>query len=115
MQNRFCTSTSFVNYVYCLLGKSNGLPSEYFCPNRGSVVEKSLRKDISISVASAGVDKNVEDIKVHLKSNNTHIMCNGLGDIQPQIIDKNSDGDLLCQDDHNMFANVKYKAKKLKL
>jgi hypothetical protein len=104
-------------YFYCLilLGKSNGLPSEYFCPNRGSVVEKSLRKDISISVASAGVDKNVEDIKVHLKSNNTHIMCNGLGDIQPQIIDKNSDGYLLCQDDHNMFANVNYKAKKLKL
>ena len=42
-------------------------------------------------------------------------MCNGLGDIQPQIIDKNSDGELLCQDDHNMFANVKYKAKKMKL
>jgi hypothetical protein len=74
------------------------------------VVETSLRKDISISVASAGADKNVEDITVHLKSNNTHIMCKGLDDVQPQIIDKNSDGELLCQDNHNMFASVKYKA-----
>ena len=79
-----------------------------------------MKKDISISVASAGADKNVEDIIVHLKSNDTHIMCNGLDAdlkkyVQPQIIDKNSDGDLLCQDDHDMFANVKYKASTPKL
>ena len=101
--------------IFILLGKSNGLPSEYFCSNRGSVVETSLRKDISISVASAGADKNVEDITVYLKSNNTHIMCKGLDDVQPQIIDKKSDGELLCQDNHNMFASVKYKAEQSKL
>ena len=110
----------FTNYGYCfiLLEISNGLPSEYLCSNRGSFSETSLKKDISISVASAGADKNVEDIILHLKSNDTHIMCNGHGDVQPQkpqIIDKNSDGDLLCQDDHNMFANVKYKASTSKL
>ena len=102
-------------YCFILLEISNGHPSEYLCSNRGSVSETSLQKDISISVASAGADKNVEDIIVHLKSNDTHIMCNGLDDVPPQIIDKNSDGDLLCQDDHNMFANVKYKASTSKL
>ena len=100
-----------------LLEKSNGLPSEYFCPNRASVVETSLRKNISISVASAGADKNVEDITVYLKSNNTHIMCNEIDNAQPQAIEKSSNGRLLCQDDHNMFANmfVKYKASELKM
>ena len=101
--------------IFILSGKSNGLPSEYFCPNRGSIVETSLRKDISISVASAGGDKNVEDFNVYLKSNNTHIMCNGLDDVQPQIIEKESDGTLLCQNDHDMFATLKYKAAKSKL
>ena len=42
-------------------------------------------------------------------------MCNGIDDVEPQVIEKNSNGKLLCQDDHNMFANVVYKAKKLKL
>ena len=42
-------------------------------------------------------------------------MCKGLDDVQPQIIDKNSDGELLCQDNHNMFASVKYKATTSKL
>ena len=97
-------------YCFTVLEVSNGLPSQYLCSSRGSVNETSLGKDISISVASAGADKNVEDIIVHLRSNDTHIMCNGLEDVPPQVIDKNSDGDLLCQDDHNMYANVKYKA-----
>ena len=103
--------------VFFLLEKSNGLPSEYFCLNRGSVNETSLQKNISISVASAGADKNVEDITVYLKSNKTHIMCNGIDNVEPQAIEKNSDGSLLCQDDHNMFANmfVKYNASKLKM
>ena len=105
----------FNGVILILAGKSNGLPSEYFCSNRGSVVETSLQKNISISVASAGADKNVEDITLYLKSNDTHIMCKGLDDVQPQIIDKHSDGELLCQDDHNMFASVKYKAKQSKL
>ena len=42
-------------------------------------------------------------------------MCNGIDNVEPQAIEKNSNGSLLCQDDHNMFANmfVKYKASKL--
>ena len=76
-----------------------------------------MKKDISISVASAGADKNVTDITVYLKSNNTHIMCNEIDNAEPQAIEKNSNGSLICQDDHNMFANmfVKYKASKLKM
>ena len=68
-------------------------------------------------MASAGADKNVEDITVYLKSNKTHIMCNEIDNAQPQVIEKYSNGSLLCQNDHNMFANmfVKYKASKLKM
>ena len=42
-------------------------------------------------------------------------MCNGIDNVEPQAIEKNSDGSLLCQDDHNMFANmfVKYRASEL--
>ena len=44
-------------------------------------------------------------------------MCNEIDNAQPQVIEKYSNGSLLCQNDHNMFANmfVKYKASKLKM
>ena len=88
---------------------SNGLPSEYFCPSRATVVETSLRKNISISTDSAGIDTEVSHIKIQLKSNKTHIMCNGINDIYPQIIDKYSDEKLICQDETFMFVSLNYK------
>ena len=44
-------------------------------------------------------------------------MCNDIDDAEPQAIEKSSNGKLLCQDDHNMFANmfVMYKESKLKM
>ena len=44
-------------------------------------------------------------------------MCNEIDNAEPQAIEKNSNGQLLCQDDHNMFASmfVKYKESKLKM
>ena len=76
--------------------------------------ELALRKNIVISTVSRTTENILGNIKVQLISNSSHIMCNENGDLEPQVIKKNSNfGKLLCKDEDGIFTSFNYKPIKL--
>ena len=80
--------------------RSNGLPTRYWCWSRGTIDETLLRKSLLISTAPRGAENILGKIEIKIRSNSTHMMCNGNELREPQVIDKNKkSGLLLCLDE----------------
>ena len=67
-----------------------------------------------ISTASRETNNTLGRIKVKLKSNSSHVMCNENSNREPEVVEKNSNnGKLLCQDHKGIYTSFNYKPIKL--
>ena len=115
-ENHFVEVTMYKEHAFWyrffnISERSNGLPTRYWCWSRGTIDETLLRKSLLISTAPRGAENILGKVKIKIRSNSTHMMCNGNELREPQVIAKNKkSGSLLCLDEgEQIFTGFHFK------